>query len=385
MITYDVTWADLEADPHTAFARALSHGSTGWCEPLGAVAVLSHAGCREVLRGSGRFATQKAGSKPHEVIGVSMLTSNDGEHRRLRSPFDPSFRPRVVAEDLRSVVQEELSRLLGELRSTARMAISADLARVLPVAVISRVLGLQVDPVTLRSTYDTFAAALGDYQGDSDDDRARDARRDLEERLRSEVVAASDRGSVLGRLGANHDHGLSHAEIITNSLIVMFGAIETVETLTVNAFASLLANRGAWEAVCANRNLIPAAIDETLRWAPPVGFLGRIATGDQVIDGQEITDGTLVAAVLTAANRDPEVFENPHDFELVRANAADHVSFGYGPHGCMGNSLARLTVATVLDHFARELPALDFEPSRPQELAFGFPFHRPADVFISWA
>ncbi len=108
-------------------------------------------------------------------------------------------------------------------------------------------------------------------------------------------------------------------------------------------------------------SLIPGAFNEVLRFWPPVNAWGRRATKDIDIDGTVIPAGAQVAVLLGAGNRDPRHYENPDAF-LVERNPVDHLSFGYGPHGCAGQGLARLEAHAVIEALSRRVRRLVVGP-----------------------
>ncbi|MFI1562223.1 cytochrome P450 [Streptomyces sp. NPDC020490] len=113
--------------------------------------------------------------------------------------------------------------------------------------------------------------------------------------------------------------------------------------------------------VRANPSLVPAAFNEVLRFWPPVNAWGRRATQDVEVDGAVIPADAQIAVLLGAGNRDPRHYENPDAF-LVERNPVDHLSFGYGPHGCAGQGLARLEAHAVIEALSRRVERLVVGP-----------------------
>ena len=144
---------------------------------------------------------------------------------------------------------------------------------------------------------------------------------------------------------ADAREALTLDEIVSNTGVLLFGGIETTEGMTANLFAHLLAEARPWEAVAADRSLIPNAIEESLRLEPSVVRVDRFATRDARLGEADIERGDFVIVMISAANRDPSAFANPDRFDIRRANAKQHLTFAHGPHACLGMHLARLEAA----------------------------------------
>ena len=137
--------------------------------------------------------------------------------------------------------------------------------------------------------------------------------------------------------------------------------VDTTIAAIGNIVALFAAHPDQLDLVRANPSLVPAAFNEVLRFWPPVHAWGRRATKDVDIDGTVIPAGAQIAILFGAGNRDPRHYENPDAF-LVERNPVDHLSFGYGPHGCAGQGLARLEAHAVIEAFSRRVKRLVVGP-----------------------
>jgi cytochrome P450 len=379
-----VTWVDLDGDPYTLLARLREAEPLTWLEPLGGWAATRHATCGVILRDDERFESHKRGSKPHEIFGTTMLSTDDEAHRRHREPFEQPFRMRVVRERYAELVHTIVGSLIDEMSSRGSAELSAAFASRLPVEVMRAVLGLALPAGDLRAAYDAFAAALGDYKGDTALDREALAMRQmLDGALRSqfERMRGGEDLSAIGDVVRQAQPELSDDDVIANALVILFGGIETVETLTLNTVAALLQHPEAGHAVIADPALTGRAIDESVRWAPPIGFLGRRAREDTQLEGVEIRAGDLVCAIVLGANRDPLVFDAPDAFVLGRPNARRAISFSHGRHFCLGFNLARMEVEIAVGELFRRLPGLRLTEAPEMK---GFAFRRPSTVRLTW-
>lgn len=271
-------------------------------------------------------------------------------HTKMRAIVMRTFTPRAVLA-LEPQVRERVERLLDRVLTAQRMDVVADLAEVLPVMVIGDMLGLpQNDEVRLRRWADAILH-IGDtiFGGDI----AARALRNFtaaEEEMRPYVQAlaaerrTSPKADLLTRLV---QEGLPDAGIMSFFELLLLAGTETTTNLIGNAVVSLIENRDALARVDANRALLPAAIEEVLRYRSPVQIIFRQTTREVTLHGRTIPAGKLVLAVIGSANRDRRKFANPHRFEITRA-PNDHIAFGHGAHFCIGATLARLEARVAL-------------------------------------
>jgi cytochrome P450 len=131
-----------------------------------------------------------------------------------------------------------------------------------------------------------------------------------------------------------------------------------------------------------DRSLLPAAIEEALRWEPAVQSCTRYPVRDVEIGGVAIRAGETVQCMIGAANRDPAHFEDPDRFDLRRENAGDHISFGAGKHFCLGAALARAEVQATVETLLERFPALHADPDRPSA-PHGYEFRAPPELWVA--
>jgi cytochrome P450 family 142 subfamily A polypeptide 1 len=165
---------------------------------------------------------------------------------------------------------------------------------------------------------------------------------------------------------------LSDEEIIMESLLILVGGDETSRHVISGGVYQLLADRTRWEALLADRSLLPSAIEEMLRWVSPIKNMARQATEDVVLADQSIRKGEKLLLLYPSANRDEAVFEDPFRFD-IRRSPNEHLAFGFGPHFCLGASLARLELTVILEEMLDGLPGLELaDPAEPAYRAANF-------------
>ena len=165
---------------------------------------------------------------------------------------------------------------------------------------------------------------------------------------------------------------------------VLFAGHETTTNLMSNGLRELLAHREQWERLVADPQLIPNAVDECLRFAPSVIVWRRLALEDAVVGGVPIPKGSRLLLLLGSANRDEQNFANGEHFDVTRANADQHLSFGFGIHNCAGRELARLEFALTLEEMTRRFANLRLKPGQDFDFVKMLSFRIPLGLQIEW-
>jgi cytochrome P450 len=197
------------------------------------------------------------------------------------------------------------------------------------------------------------------------------------------VLGREPRSSLLAA-AAGDAGGLERSEVVSNAAVMLFGGIETTEGMIANAVLHLLSNREQLALVMADRELLPNAIEESLRLEPAAAMVDRYATTDVSLGGASVRRGELVRVSVAAANRDPATFPDPDRFDVRRENARVHVAFARGPHVCIGMHLARLEAHTAVGRLLERLPGLRLDPSRPAAPS-GLVFRKPQALHVVWS
>jgi cytochrome P450 len=376
-----VTLADLEADPHPVLARLRAGAPACWVPVLGSWLVTGYDLAVAVLRDARTFTVDDPRFSTAKVVGPSMLSLDGAQHARHRAPFTRPFRAEEIYARLEALTRAEAGRLVAAIQPSGAAELRRAVAGPLAVTVMAEALGLgQADPAQILAWYDGIVAAVqSEAAGTGVTAAGSTAFAELAASLRH-VIAAPPPSSLL----ADAAGALTADEAISNAGVLLFGGIETTEGMIANAMLHLLSNPGELELVRADRALISAAVEESLRLEPAAAVVDRYATGDTELGGARIRAGDQVTVSIAGANRDPGVFADPDTFDVRRANSAKHLAFAHGPHFCLGAHLARLeariAVATLLDL----LPGLRLDerfPAAPR----GLVFRKPTDLRVRWS
>ena len=307
---------------------------------------------------------------PLEFATARNLIAEDGErHSAMRAIVNRGFTPRRIAE-WEARARELVAESMAKLRSGEAFDLVEDLAIPLPVGIIAEMLGVEtsrrrdfkrwsdivIDMATGPGRAERFSPRIVDtiielasYMRAVAEDRKRHPADDLV----SVIVAEQD-----------GENALSIREVIQFAMLLLVAGNETTTNLIGNAVTALLDHPDELAKVVANPSLVPAALEETLRWDAPVQIVFRTATQDVEIAGTKIPKGAYVAPLLGSGNRDERRFPHPDRFDVTR-DAQGHVGFGFGKHFCLGASLARMEARVALEALAPELPRLERERPRP--------------------
>jgi cytochrome P450 len=307
-----------------------------------------------------------AGDPRAELPAADLLTMDPPDHTRIRRLVSGAFTPKAIA-GLEPWIREVTGRLLtaADADTAAGFDLIDALAFPLPIAVICHLLGVPAqDQASFRAWGHALVTTL-DPQTSSlaAESKSRAAELALTAYLRDLVAKrrADPDDSLLSALVAIEEDGdrLSSAELVSTALLLLVAGFETTVNLIGNGTVALLGEPGRWERLREDSALVPAAVEELLRFDSPVQATSRTATEDVDLDGTAIPKGTTVIVAIGGANRDPAVFDQPDRLIIDRPNASRHLSFSFGIHHCLGAALARLEGRIAVEELTRRYPGLE--------------------------
>jgi cytochrome P450 len=293
------------------------------------------------------LATLLAGGDP---AAGRMCAVSDGErHRALRNIVLRAFSPRNMAV-ISTRVRLNTRRLIAEAVHGGECDFAAAVSERVPLTTICDLLGV---PESDRAyLFTRITSALSSKSGGQTVEQARTARTDIllyftELMERRRGVEADDVLSVLAN-GRIDGRPLTVNEVVLNAYSIILGGDETSRLTMNDAVFTLTRNPDQWRALREHRVPIESACGEVLRWATPAMHFGRTAVRATEIAGQLIEPGDIVTLWQSSANRDERVFTDPDVFDLSR-KPNKHLSFGFGPHFCIGAHLAQVEIGAMLD------------------------------------
>ena len=366
---FDIFDPVFRADPYPAFRRlratqpVLLDPGTGICW------LFRHADCEEALRdprlgsplGSPEVLARKLGDGAAACyIGTSMLAQNPPQHTRLRRAVSKAFTAKAV-ETMRDAVVAKVNRLLDEVTAGGRKEfdLANEVAYRIPIAVVCGMLGVPAEHHDrFRSLIEENAAVVEPMPTPEQvvmADKASGELMDLVAGLAAER-RAEPRDDLLSVLVTHQDEdgGLNDLELVANvSLLIAAGFCSTMQ-LIGNTVFTLLRHPDQLDMVRADPAAAAGAVEETLRYEPPVMSWPRSVLEPVSFSGQDIPVGSVVISVIGSANRDEAVFDRPDEFDITRPSPR-HLTFGGAVHHCLGAPLARmeaeLAVRTIVTRF----------------------------------
>jgi len=360
---------DVLADPYPLYRRLRHEDPVHWDPFLHSWVVTRYTDVVRVLRD---FSARRAPTAEQltelglealnpvaKVMVKQMLFLDPPEHARIRSLASAAFTPQRVAA-LRSHIRDIVRELLAKVRRQGGINVIADLAEPLPCIVTAEMLGVPIeDRHQLKLWSQDFAEVLGNFQHNPDRvAKLLKTTEDMTAYFRSSMRTQNLRpdGLISSLMNAEIDgERLTEEEVIANSIITMVGGQETTTNLIGNGTLSLLRNPDEIEKLRADLSMIPAAVEELLRYESPSQHTARLAPDDLELGGKLIRKRQAVQAVMAAANRDPERFPDPDRLDVTRQDNR-HVAFGYGAHFCFGAPLARIEGQIAFEEMIRQLP-----------------------------
>jgi cytochrome P450 family 142 subfamily A polypeptide 1 len=365
-------------NPHEELAWLRANAPV-WKDPKhGVWAVSTYDLVKEVATQPALFSNA-GGIRPDNGPVPQMIDMDDPEHWNRRKVVNKGLTPRRVRQR-EPAIRRTASRLVDAVMEREEFDLIWDLAAWLPLTVIADDLGVaEPDREQLLHWSDELLTGLG-----SNDEEiltkqmlaavgyAEYARVVMEARR---AQPTDDLMSILVHAEVDGEH-LSDEEIISESLLILVGGDETTRHVISGGVYQLLFDRSRWEALRADRRLLPTAIEEMLRWVSPIRNMARQATEDLELNGQQIRQGEKLLLLCPSANRDEAVFEDPFRFDIGRT-PNQHVAFGFGPHFCLGANLARLELTIILEELLDRLPTLELvdrtePPHRPANFVSGY-------------
>ena len=361
-------------DPYPTYAAVRAEGLAR--SRVGMSAIGTHALCEQVLRDR-RFGVRLADGRPpfapsesstdeaepslFEPVDLSLLGLDPPDHTRLRRLAAPTFAPKRL-ESYRTVAEEITATLLDDAAARGRFDLVRDLAAPLPITVIARLLAIpSVDADRFARWGRALATALDGVRSVTHAHElarttaeARQLFTDLVDRRRADpgedVVS-----QLVGALDAGQ---MSLDELVSLAQLLLVAGFETTTNLVGNAVRAMQTTPGQWEALVADPSLATGAVEETLRYDPPVQLTARIAHEDTELAGVPFRRNWGVLVLIGAAGRDPAAHPDPDRFDLHRVPTTPHLAFSGGAHYCLGAALARLEGEVALRMLAERVPGL---------------------------
>ncbi|MEX2558141.1 MAG: cytochrome P450 [Actinomycetota bacterium] len=344
-------------------------------------AVVGFDAATQLLR-DGTQVSSRIWQKTAEITwGYSIVVMDDPDHRRHRALIEQAFTRHAMETLERDLIAPIVEQVVDGFVARGRADLVREFTFRFPILIIAKLLGLPDadikqyhvwgSEVILFDQWDRAvraSQAMGNYLLPIIEDR-RTAPRD-------------DMISALAGVELDGDR-LSNDAIIAFLRNLVTAGAETTYSSTGSLLFGLLTNPDQLDALRKDRSLMSQAIEEGIRWQPPLTNVRRALTRDVEIAGVHMPAGSFIYVSLASANRDDSRWDHPEDFDIHRDRHA-HLAFGFSTHMCLGMHLARAETATALNALLDRLPNLRLDPDAPAPAITGVSFRRPKTLPVVW-
>lgn len=333
-----------------------------------------------VLRDGETYSSSINAEHIGQYMGELMLAMDGKEHRAYRNLVAHAFRASQLEQWDDSLVEPTIERLLDLIAPAGRADLVADVTALYPVQVICGIVGV---PVEDSRQFHRWAEEIN--TGPLNPEAGMAASRAMRAYL--EPLVAARRADPIGDFLSDLVHAEIDGERLTDEKLYGFlrlllpAGAETTFRAMGNALVAMLSQPGLMDRVVADRTLLPAVIEETLRWETSVTQVSRVATRDTELAGCPIPAGAVMNVLTGSANHDEQRYPHAEEFDVDRP-PQNHITFGTGQHQCLGMHLARMEMRVGLDAILDRLPNLRLDPDAPEPVIQGLAFRGPEAIHV---
>lgn len=369
----DILSPEFAANPYPAYRIMLEDHPLIWHEPMNSYIVSRYSDVARAFK-EPVFTTDNYDWQLEPVHGKTILQLSGRDHSVRRALIAPAFRGQELQQKFLPVIERNATELIDAFRARGTADLVTDFARHFPINVIVDMLGLdRSEHARFQRWYGSIIAFLGNLS--QDPDIAADGLRTRAELAEYMIPVIQRRRDHLGddllsQLCAAEVDGvrMSDEDIKAFVSLLLAAGGETTDKAIASIFKNLLEHPEQLRAVRENRDLIPKAFAETLRYSPPVHMIMRQPAEDVELSGGVVPAGSTLTCLIGAANRDPRRYAHPDSFDIFRDDlptetafsaAAQHVSFALGRHFCVGALLAKAEVEVGVNRLLDAMPDLE--------------------------
>ena len=379
MVDDEVLSPERIADPHSYFSVLREHDPVHWNDKYRAWFIHRYDDVLDALRDP-RFSSERIGAaydrlteeqkaerqSTYDILMDWLVFRDPPDHTRLRRLVSRAFTPRAV-EAWRDRITGVVNELIDGLSGRNHFDLIEDFAYPIPAVVIAEMMGVPPDDRDRFKDWsdDVMILVFGARGVGDRRDRAQQGLVELAAYL-GDLVAhyrQHPADNIISNLveASEGDDSLEDPEIVANCVLFLFGGHETTTNLIGNGIRVLLNHPNQLQRLRDDLSLIKPAVEELLRFDGPSKMEVRTLADQVEMGGKPLSAGDMVYLVQHAANRDPEAFDQPDQFDIAR-NPNNHIGFGFGLHFCLGASVARLEGTIALEALVRRLPNLGLGP-----------------------
>jgi cytochrome P450 len=395
----------FDGDPYAFYARARRDQPVFYSRDLGYWVVTRYEDVERVMLDSETFSASNVLEMVKPLcpaaldiaiasgvrISPSIADEDPPVHTRKRKALRRPFSPSQVAK-LEPRVRELVTEAIDRFVKRGHADLVGDFMFEVPALVIFELMGVPKDELGNVRRYAKRNAVFG--FGRPSDAEQIEVTRGMAAywewvKAHTDRLIAAPKDDIMStfirelQLPENADLW-SKEFVYTVMLQLLFAGHETTTNASAGAFRALLENRDQWEALCVDRTLVANAVEESLRYYSSVPQWRRITKKPVTLGGIHLEAGAKLLVALGSANHDDAKFPDGDRFDIRRANANEHMAFGWGRHLCLGEGLARLEMRVALEELASRLPHLELVQGRTWEFSPNTSHRGPEHVLVTW-
>ena len=354
-------------DPHEVWAWMRREAPVHYDEVADVWGIARYDDVLAIEKDPTTFSSKRA-PRPHGQPLPMMISMDDPDHQRRRSLVNRGFTPRRIGE-LEPTVTELCRRIVNRVCEAGTADAAWDIAAPLPLLVIADLLGFEEEHYDdLLAWSDDLIRATTLEPPPAVADAGLKAMLGFRQ-LQLGVIAdrrADPRDDLISILCAAEidGHRLDDESIVQETLLLLIGGDETSRHVITGGLLALIEHPEQRAALIDDLDRLPVAVEELLRWVSPIKNMARTVTTDVELRGQQLHKGDQVMLFYPSANRDDAVFDRADELDLAR-HPNPHLAFGFGPHFCLGASLARLELRVMFRELLTRLPDLELAGDEP--------------------
>jgi len=386
-----ITVAELEDDPYPIYARLRREAPVCFIPAVGLWFVTRYDDVEFVGTHPELFSAQLDDSPVDRTFGSPTIITVDGAlHQELRRALDGKYRPRHVNAYIDGLVRPVAAGLLDRLGGRLRAELMADYLEPLSVLSLGSVLGVaHLGAARLRDWFWRLHQGVINFEGNPERAGIGTAcSREIDQVLAPVfdlLEAHGDDSTISHLLHSGMPAGGCRARdfVMPTLKVILLGGMQEPGHGAGSTLAGLLSDPGQLAAARANPGLLPAVVEEGLRWVAPIGTQTRQAAASTELAGARIPRGAAVGSLVSSANRDETKFADPDRFDIFRPRQVN-IAFGTGRHYCAGHAFSRALIKIAIEEVLQRFPRLALDPKRlPEFRGWEFRAPRRLDVMLS--
>ncbi len=377
---------DFQDDPYPVYKEIRQCAPVFWSDDHQCYFAMGYDAVKTILN-SKIFGVDIPFRASRQLFGRTIMDVDGEEHKRLRLIMSQAFHPNVVPGYADQLIKPVIQSVVDSIKHKTQVDFVSEFSTLIPIQIVAKIIGVPTDDLSFfQDKTEKITSFLDDTNKDSAFNLARNALKELEKYLIPilEANKKSAQDNVIGELvkAQNYGEKISDKEIIAQVCLLIPAAIDTTNRLIANTLFCLCSNQDQLIQVQNNHKLILNAIEETLRYEPPIHSTVRMALKDVDLMGVKIPSGSLINVNFASANRDGKYFQDSEKFDIFRKNTP-HFSFGGGRHQCMGRALAIFEVQHTIDILLSQVNNIQFSKNQKNNIS-GISFRSPEKLILEF-